>query len=73
MKLKIYNKKRENILYLKLSEEDDEVMLDVVDINGNLVSGGALLSICPKGLHLRSAINANIGFPLDKKNKLLVI
>lgn len=65
-------KKKENILYLKLSEEDNEIVLSIVNSIGNTIPSGTLLSISAKGLYLCDKVNTNVALPLDSDGRLLI-
>ena len=68
MKLKVYKKEKEKekVVYFKLEEDDDLVVLVAVDEQGNRINCGQILSISTEGLHLHRNVNKDIGLPLVK-------
>ena len=74
MKLEVYNQKiePEKTLYFKLRKQDNNVVLTVVDKNGDRRVSGDILSINEKGVCLYSHINKDFGLPLGKDGKIVV-
>lgn len=75
MKLEVFQEKpiKENITFLKLTNDGWNIVLHVVDANGNPVPQGNLLYIDEDGkLNLCCRINSSLGLDIDLAGRLKI-
>lgn len=66
-----FSKSKEQDVYLRLIEYKNHIDLEAVDINGDRLPLGSLLSIYPNGeIGLYHSINPDFGLSLDPEGKL---
>jgi hypothetical protein len=74
MKFKVYEEeKKDDTVYLKLTEEDDWIYLIAVDENGFLKDSGYILFFRNGTLNLCKDINPGLGISLDDRGRIEVI
>lgn len=71
--MEVYDKPpAKDVIFLRLRETDEGfILLEVVDDQGRMTSGGVLLSFKDGGLALAAGINRELGLKLDETGRLV--
>ena len=72
MKVRMFSKKTEGVIFLKLEESGDGVDLVVVDSTGECLSCGLILSLSCSGISRRLGVNRDLGLPLDSGGRVKI-
>jgi len=75
MKIKVYTtpKFKKETVYLRLVDQGNRVVLQVVDDQGNRVNRGDLLSFrCDGSVIRQQHVNSELGFMLDDEGRLII-
>ena len=70
MKVRMFSKKTEGVIFLKLEESGDGVDLVAVDRDGVKLPGGLILSLDCSGLLRYRGVETGLGFPLDSDGRV---